>query len=335
MTRKLSTTSLFLPLSLLVLVLCTSNTFGQIDPSALYQITAKHSGKCLDVVGGTGAMANGVRVVQWDCTQEENQKWTVTPVGDGYYKIIAKHSGKSLDVFGGLVSQGDGVIVEQWDYNGGANQLWKLLPLGDDYYQIIAKHSGKSLDVNGGPTAVGNGAQLQQWGYIGADNQKFRLTSLRAACTSDQVGSTFEGRAEMIASRVSQEAFVQQVSLTIDFTQCRGNLRISNLAPITTREYTTTVGNNTTTVTLGSGGSGTFSAGRNIRVPVTLHFTHRLEQDERTASLARPSDLTLTLTGLVAADGQVTLTGAGTFVGGYLNGSNGNVTVIGRISPAP
>ena len=335
MRTRLLKRSLLLAMLHMLLVVSASNAFGQIDPSALYQITAKHSGKCLDVVGGTSAMANGVRVVQWDCSQEENQKWTVTPVSDGYYKIIAKHSGKSLDVFGGTVSQGDGVIVEQWDYNGGTNQLWKLVPLGDDYYQVIAKHSGKSLDVNGGPSAVNNGAQVQQWGYIGADNQKFKFTSLRSACASDQVGSAFEGRAEMIATRVSTEAFVQQVTLTVDFTQCRGNLRISNLAPITTREYSTAVGNNATTVTLASGGTGSFSSGRNIRVPVTLHFTHRLEQDERTAGVARPSDLTLTLTGLVAADGQVTLNGAGTFIGGYLNGSNGNVTVIGRMSPSP
>jgi hypothetical protein len=333
MKTKLSKPGFTLTMLLLLLVASHSNTFAQIDASALYQITAKHSGKCLDVAGG--ALVNGVRVVQWDCNQEENQKWTLTPVGDGYYKIIAKHSGKSLDVFGGMVSQGDGVIVEQWDYNGGNNQQWKLVPVGDDFYQIIAKHSGKSLDVNGGPAATNNGAQVQQWGYIGADNQKFKFTSLTSTCAGDQIGSTFAGRAEMIASRVSGDAFVQQVNLTIDFTQCRATLRISNLTPITTREYSTTVGNNTTTVTLGGGGTGSLSPARNIRVPVTLHFTHRLEQDERTANLARPSDLTLTLTGSLAASGEVTLTGSGTFIGGYLNGSNGNVTVTGRISPSP
>src|SRR5258706_4246967 len=70
-------------------------------------------------------------------------------------------------------------------------------------------------------------------------------------------------------------------------------------------------------------------------IEVTIHFQHSLEMSPRTASLARPSDLTLTLSGQVSPDGNVTLLGSGTFIGGYLNGSAGSLTVPGTIMPPP
>jgi hypothetical protein len=332
MKTRLMRTSL-LTVTLLGLVsVAAGNAFGQLpDPSVQYQIVARHSGKCLDVA--RAAVGNGAQVVQWDCNQGDNQKWQFTPVGNGDYKIIAKHSGKSLDVFGGIVSQGNGVIVEQWDYNGAGNQLWRLIPVEDGYYRIVAKHSGKSLDINGGPGATSNGAQAQQWEYVRGDNQKFRLVS--GACAADQAGSTFDGSADMIASRVSNDPFTQHVNLTIDFVQCRSTLRITNLVPITTRQYDTAIGPNITTVTRTASRNGVFSQSRNISIEVTLHFQHSLEANPRTASLARPSDLTLTLTGTVSPGGDVTLAGSGTFIGGYLNGSTGSLRVTGRLTPAP
>src|SRR5258706_10518491 len=161
-----------------LLLIVAANTFGQINPSVFYQITAKHSGKCLAVAGGESSLRNGDRVIQWDCQEEDNQKWQIIPVGEGFYKILAKHSGKGLDVFGGLGALGNGAIVEQWDYNGAANQMWSLTRDGEGYYTIIARHSGKSLDINGGPGATGNGPYAQQWDNLNAGNQKFRLTAL-------------------------------------------------------------------------------------------------------------------------------------------------------------
>ncbi|MGC2238499.1 MAG: RICIN domain-containing protein [Pyrinomonadaceae bacterium] len=165
-----------LTLILLALLFAAGNTFAQFNPEILYQIVAKHSGMCLAVAGGIRSLGNGDSVVQSGCREEENQKWQIVWVGDGYYKILAKHSGKSLDVFGGITSQGNGSPVKQWDFNGAANQLWKFVPVGDDYYQIVAKHSGKSLDINGGPGAVAEGALAQQWDYVGGANQQWKLS---------------------------------------------------------------------------------------------------------------------------------------------------------------
>ncbi|MEU2451162.1 RICIN domain-containing protein [Streptomyces sp. NPDC012765] len=42
-----------------------------------YNIRAVHSGKCLDVEGGTGATGDGVNVHQWSClgSGQTNQQW--------------------------------------------------------------------------------------------------------------------------------------------------------------------------------------------------------------------------------------------------------------------
>lgn len=172
-------------LLLVAMVAGASNCLSQeIDPTVFYRIIAKHSGKCLAVAGGPSSLRNGDRVLQWQCIEEDNQKWQLVPVAEGYYKILAKHSGKALDVYGGVVSLGNGVMVHQWDYFGTGNQLWKLVRDAEGYYNIIAKHSGKSLDINGGPGATDNGPQAQQWEYVGGDNQKFRLTAVGGTGTA-------------------------------------------------------------------------------------------------------------------------------------------------------
>lgn len=175
MRTRLMRTSLLTPALLALLFVTAGSAFGMSpDPNTWYRVTAKHSGKCLDVTGGS--VGNGALVIQWDCHNGDNQQWKFIPISAGYYKIIAKHSGKALDVFGGVFSAANGVVVEQWDYNGSANQMWFVDDIGDGYYTITARHSGKSLDISG--AATDNGAQLHQYDYWGGDNQKFRLTPI-------------------------------------------------------------------------------------------------------------------------------------------------------------
>ncbi len=51
-----------------------------VDGRTIYQIVAVHSGKCLDVAGGVGAIDNGTRVQQWTClgNHQTNQRWYLT-----------------------------------------------------------------------------------------------------------------------------------------------------------------------------------------------------------------------------------------------------------------
>jgi hypothetical protein len=133
------------------------------------QLVAKHSGKCLDVVGVSSD--NDAEINQWDCSGGDNQTWKIEDAGHGFSFLKAKHSGKCLDV--SEISLSDGAAVIQWDCWGGDNQKWKIEPAGDGFSTLKAKHSGKCLDVSG--VNKGNGARLQQWECWGGENQKWKL----------------------------------------------------------------------------------------------------------------------------------------------------------------
>ena len=139
---------------------------------ATYSITAKHSGKVIDV--SSISMDDGALVHQWTYVGGNNQKWVVTDLANGHYALKAVHSGKALDVRGS--STADAASVQQMPYTGADNQQFKLIDVGDGYYRIVAKHSQKSLDVSG--NSVDNGVNLIQWPNHGGDNQKFRFTKI-------------------------------------------------------------------------------------------------------------------------------------------------------------
>ncbi|MBJ6359767.1 ThuA domain-containing protein [Paenibacillus sp. GCM10012307] len=134
-----------------------------------YRITAKHSGKVLDVAGFS--IADGGTVHQWTWNNTSNQKWKVDALGGGYYKLTSVNSGKSLDVAG--VGTGNGVNIQQWGYSGGQNQQWLIEDIGGGYYKIAARHSGKAVTVNGSSTA--DGAGIYQWDWLDTDNQKWKF----------------------------------------------------------------------------------------------------------------------------------------------------------------
>jgi hypothetical protein len=96
--------------------------------------------------------------------------------------------------------------------------------------------------------------------------------------------------------------------------------------------FSTPVGDNTTTITLIGGGTGSYAAGA-INLPITLHF-------DQSHFLAGDSDISLNLStdppkgSPVTPEpfGNVRLFGSGEFIGGYLGGETGNLKVDGRIT---
>ncbi len=146
--------------------------------SGYYKLTAKHSGKSLDV--NQSSTADGGIVQQWTDNGGDAQKWLIEDAGGGYYSLKARCSGKALDVTGGPTATGNGVKVQQWTYGGGDNQKWKIDSVGGGYYKLTAKHSGKCLDISGGSGATGDGVKANQWDYWGGDNQKWALTYISA-----------------------------------------------------------------------------------------------------------------------------------------------------------
>lgn len=132
-----------------------------------YKITAKHSGKALDVYGFS--TANGAIVHQWDYFGQTNQKWRVRRQTDGSYRLTAVHSGKVLDAAG--AGTANGTRIWQYTWNGSCAQKWRIENRSDGAKTVRSKCSDKVLDVSGNSQA--NGAILQLWTAHGGDNQAF------------------------------------------------------------------------------------------------------------------------------------------------------------------
>ena len=76
------------------------------------------------LLGVTGAFLNNGAVVQIWSSNNNCQKWTVNPAGDGTFKLLNVNSAKAMDVSRG--STADGAVIIQWPYGGGGNQQWRF-----------------------------------------------------------------------------------------------------------------------------------------------------------------------------------------------------------------
>jgi peroxiredoxin len=148
------------------------NSQAQIT-TGYYTLTARCSGKVLDVLDGS--KADGAKIQQWKLNGNIAQHWKIEPVsGDpGYYTLTAKCSGKVLDVLDG--SKADGAKIQQWKLNGNQAQHWKIEPVrgASGYYILVSRTSGKVLDVLDG--SKNDGATIQQWKLNGNIAQHWKL----------------------------------------------------------------------------------------------------------------------------------------------------------------
>lgn len=143
-------------------------------PPAAYTLTARHSGKLLDVFNAS--TADGADVVQWTANGQANQRWRFSDAGGGYSTVVSVNSGKCLDVYGGASATADGTRVTQWTCNGGTNQQWRMQDVGGGYVQLIARHSNKCLNVLNAATT--DGAQVVQWTCGTGTNQHWQRTQV-------------------------------------------------------------------------------------------------------------------------------------------------------------
>lgn len=131
-------------------------------------LTARHSGKCVDVPGKS--VDDGVQLTQYTCNGGMNQAYWFKDLGGGYVQLMAEHSGKCVDVANNSTANGNPVV--QWPCGSGSNQQWQLQDAGDGYVRLVSRLSGKCLDVSGGSTA--DGAKLVQWTCGSGTNQQYR-----------------------------------------------------------------------------------------------------------------------------------------------------------------
>lgn len=138
--------------------------------NGLYTIGSKLNTKQrLDVK--SQSKSNRASIQLWSDTGNNNQKWQLTYLGNGYYKIINCHSGKSLDVTG--KSKKSKIYLQQWTYSKNNNnpaQLWRLHYITKDTFYLQSK-LGTYVDAKDGKSKNGtriwtytlNGSKAQQW----------------------------------------------------------------------------------------------------------------------------------------------------------------------------
>jgi hypothetical protein len=146
----------------------TSSSDVPPPPSGTGQfLQVRHSGKCLDVPGGSRNAVTPVQ--QYSCSGADNQSWSVQGIGNGHYRIVSRYSGMCLDVQG--FSQSPQGIVQQYPCNGGDNQSFSFVSTSGGYNMVVAKHSGLCLDVRGATND--DLAPIQQFNCHGNANQQW------------------------------------------------------------------------------------------------------------------------------------------------------------------
>ena len=154
-----------------------------VNTSQTYAIQAIHSGKVLDLSGGSST--DGTQIIQYTLHYGLNQEWRFNALSgndQGYYRIRSILTGKCLDISGGSLFNGARLI--QWTCNSdNNNQKWHLYNTSVGIV-IQAKHSGRVMDVTN--VSMNNGAPIQQWGFGGKSqtNQLWRLIVIPPTPTS-------------------------------------------------------------------------------------------------------------------------------------------------------
>jgi len=154
-------------------------SYSQIKAHAGYfdgtpvQLTARHSGKCLDIRPPT--TSSDTAVVQMSCNNSSAQKWKIVLVGSNQYQIVSSLNGRCFDVRG--ASQLNGGLIKQSTCTGKSNQLWTFNPISSDYYQISSVNSKKCLEIGNSSSSDNVQAQQMDCSASGASNQLWNLSS--------------------------------------------------------------------------------------------------------------------------------------------------------------
>lgn len=134
--------------------------------------SAMNSDLVLDISGAS--MNNGANVTVWKKNGQNNQKFNITYLENGYYKMEVVCSGKYLSGTNFNAKNEDNVI--QKTYEDLDIQKWVIKEAGNGYYYIISKESSLYLDIHGAKTELGTNVELYE-GKSGT-NQKFKFNKV-------------------------------------------------------------------------------------------------------------------------------------------------------------
>lgn len=108
-----------------------------------------HSGMCMDVFSFN--QADGAPVVQWDCNDLGNQKFTLEKRGEDTYALKVKFNGKCLDMPGNLA---DNVQVTVFACHYDTNQLWKFERLVTSPNEFVLRNMYTNKCLENGASTV-------------------------------------------------------------------------------------------------------------------------------------------------------------------------------------
>jgi hypothetical protein len=141
--------------------------------TAVYYLTAKHSGKVVGV--DNGSVTQGAAIEQGSYWASDDRfAWYITPFGGNDYQLINRRSGLCL----ALASDSATSALVQQTCAAIPTQRFTIVPNGDGHRVIYTKH-GRPLEVSG--ASVYNDARLVQ-GADGSwrDHRFFKLTPIMA-----------------------------------------------------------------------------------------------------------------------------------------------------------
>ena len=175
---------------------------------ARYQLVAKHSGRCLDLLDYS--TANDARFVQYDCYGGANQTLRVFQIDGNDVELRPSHvSHKCLEPEGWSTARGTRAV--QFACDGSTAQRWELWHRGDGWLSLRNRATGQCLDVASASTA--NWAALQTWDCLDGDNQRFRLDmKVDSALESISQGDTWCVETEGASSSAGARGAVSRCS---------------------------------------------------------------------------------------------------------------------------
>jgi Ricin-type beta-trefoil lectin domain-like len=154
-----------------VLIPQSSTNSSNLIANGTYVIANNHSELVLDDTGWS--TQQGTNMDQWSPTGGNNQKWTLTNLGNNYVELLNATSGLALDISGASTASGAAVI--QWPYHSGSNQIWRVVSKGNGLYELLNQNSGLALSVPRSSTS--NGTDLDQETVTGAANQLWSFSN--------------------------------------------------------------------------------------------------------------------------------------------------------------
>ena len=147
-------------------------------------VVNRHSGRCLDVKYASNE--DGVAAHQWRLLALDNQRWSVTPDGEGSSTIKNASSGMFLT----RGDQFDGAPVFQSVCGASPEARWAIETVGDDLFVVRSSVDGRVLD---GRSDLQDGGRINVWSRHGEATQLWRSLPVVVEDVSESAELVIDG----------------------------------------------------------------------------------------------------------------------------------------------